>query len=204
MDNLLNKAFEYVILTSKKYNIDESHALKHSLEVFTYAKNILNSEIELNPILNSQKEIIYLAVILHDMADKKYMNEEEGIYQIRNFLKNFVSDLSIDIICKIISTMSYSTVKKNGFPHLAEYQLAYNIVREADLLAAYDIDRCIIYGLMVDKMSYIDAMIRTKELFINRVLNYRNDNLFILKYSQNISLILHNNAIDGLKKYYVH
>ena len=36
---------------------------------------------------------------------------------------------------------------KNGFPDMGEYQTAYNIVREADLLCAYDFDRCMIYQM---------------------------------------------------------
>ena len=44
--------------------------------------------------------------------------------------------------------MSYSKVNKNGFPELGNYQLCYNIVREADLLASYNIDRCIIYQMI--------------------------------------------------------
>ena len=45
--------------------------------------------------------------------------------------------------------MSYSKVMKQGFPRLetAEKQLAYHVVREADLLTAYDFDRCMIYHM---------------------------------------------------------
>ena len=53
----------------------------------------------------------------------------------------------MDVIGDIIGSMSYSKVKKNGFPELGDYQTEYNIVREADLLAAYDIDRAIIYRI---------------------------------------------------------
>ena len=34
--NLINIGFKYVVETSKTFNIDESHALKHSMEVFGY------------------------------------------------------------------------------------------------------------------------------------------------------------------------
>ena len=43
--NLLNIGFKYVIETSKIFNIDESHALKHSMEVFGFTKKIIDSEI---------------------------------------------------------------------------------------------------------------------------------------------------------------
>jgi len=51
--NLLNRSFNYVVETSKQYNIDESHALKHSMEVYKFAKQIYDSEIIQNPFLDS-------------------------------------------------------------------------------------------------------------------------------------------------------
>jgi len=83
-------------------------------------------------------------------------------------------------------------VKKKGYPDLGEYQLAYHIVREADLLAAYDIHRCIIYGMAVDKMTYTMAVERATVLFAGRVLKYRDDGLFVTAWSQAKSLELHN------------
>ena len=38
--NLINHCFDFVMDTSAIHNIDESHALKHSMEVFGYAKKI--------------------------------------------------------------------------------------------------------------------------------------------------------------------
>jgi hypothetical protein len=90
--------------------------------------------------------------------------------------------------------MSYSKVKKNGFPDLGEYQLAYHIVREADLLAAYDIDRCIIYSMYRDDIDYFSARDIAVELFNNRVFRMRQDRLFKTKYSQKESLKLHKKA----------
>ena len=78
------------------------------------------------------------------MCDKKYMDEKEGIKEIEKFLESKLSDDEINIILSIITTMSYSTVKANGYPDLGFYQTAYHIVREADLLSAYNFDRCVI------------------------------------------------------------
>ena len=145
--NLINSGFKYVIETSKKYNIDESHALKHSMEVYGFANRIYESELKNNIELENQREIICMAAIGHDMCDKKYMDEKEGIENYKKYLSEFVSSEKLEIIGKIIGTMSYSKVKANGYPELGEYQLAYHIVREADLLAAYDIDRCVMYSM---------------------------------------------------------
>ena len=200
---LINSAISYVIQTSNFYAIDESHALKHSMEVFHLTNKIYESEIIQNPFLKEQKDIIYASAILHDMCDKKYMEEKEGLIKINDFMKDYMTDIKLDILTKIISTMSYSKVKINGFPTLDEYQLAYHIVREADLLTAYDVDRCIIYSMMVEKLSYINSITRTIGIFENRVLKYRSDNLFVTGYSKNLSRVLHHKALkdlDNLKK----
>jgi len=199
MTNLIDYGFKYVINTSKKYNIDESHALKHSMEVYNYAKKIYESEIVSNPYLEEQKEIIYLSAIGHDMCDKKYMDEKEGIITYQNYLSEFISPSNLDIIGKIIGTMSYSKVKMNGFPDLGEYQLAYNIVRESDLLSAYDIDRCVIYGMYHDNYDYSKALSIAIDLFETRVFNMRKDKLFKTDFSKRESLKLHKKAKRDIK-----
>jgi HD superfamily phosphodiesterase len=196
---LVNSAFNYVIKTSQMYNIDESHSLKHSMEVFHLTNKIIDSEITKYPYLESQKDIIYSAAILHDMCDKKYINENEGIKSINNFMCDYMSSHSLDIMNKIVLSMSYSKVKKNGYPELGNYQMAYHIVREADLLSAYDIDRTIIYSFMVEKLNYIDSTKRSLNLFENRILKYRDDKLFVTNYSKNLSLLLHTKAIRDMK-----
>jgi HD superfamily phosphodiesterase len=193
-----NQAFYCVMDFTRRYNIDESHSLKHSIEVMRFAENIYVSELAANPQLERQKDIILASAILHDMCDRKYVKDEDGaIAELREFMKDFFTDADFDVVVSIITTMSYSKVKKNGYPDLGEYQLAYHIVREADLLAAYDIDRCVIYGMAVDKMTYTMAVERATVLFADRVLKYRDDGLFLTAWSQAKSLELHNYAVTG-------
>lgn len=197
---LINHAFNFVIHCSEKFHIDESHGLKHSMDVLHCANKIYNSEVKINPYLIEQKDIIFSSCILHDMCDRKYNLETEGIIEINKYMKPYMSKQQLDMMTKIISTISYSKVKKYGYPDLKEHQLAYHIVREADLLTAYDIDRCIIYGMMVEKNSYSEALGRARELFRDRVLNYRSDDLFITNYSKILSLKLHLKAVEDLEK----
>ena len=197
--NVINAAFQYVINTSKKYNIDESHALKHSMDVFHYANKIVLSELPNNKFLDHQTDIISASAIIHDMCDKKYLNENQGVCELNSFLKDYMTSHQCEMVTNIVSTMSYSTVKKNGYPDMGAYQLAYHIVREADLLTAYDVDRCIIYGMMREKMSYTNAVQRAFRLFENRVLKYRSDNLFTTEYSKQQSLILHNKCLQNIE-----
>jgi HD superfamily phosphodiesterase len=187
-----NQAFKCVMEFTKKYNIDESHSLKHSMEVLRFAENIYNSELGANPFLLEHKQIIMTSAILHDMCDRKYVSDESAVIsEIREYMAGFLTEYELDVIVSIITTMSYSKVKKNGYPDLGQYQLAYHIVREADLLAAYDIDRCIIYSMSVDKTAYTAAVERAQLLFADRVMKYRSDGLFITDWSKAKSLELH-------------
>ena len=188
-----DQAFKCVMELTKKYNVDESHALKHSMEVLRFADNIYKSELGLNPSLLKHRPIIVSAAIVHDMCDRKYMPDEAAaIREIRAFMVGVLTECELDVVESIITTMSYSKVKKNGYPDLGEYQLAYHIVREADLLAAYDIDRCIIYGMSVDGLTYSVAVERANVLFVDRVMKYRSDGLFVTEWSKTKSLELHN------------
>jgi len=203
MEIIIVKAFDLVLLLCKKFNIDESHSLKHSMEVYNFALRIYENELILNPYLSEQKDIIILASILHDTIDKKYVSEEIGISEIREYMKSYITPEKLDIIFQIITTMSYSTVKKNGFPKLNDYQLAYHIVRESDLLAAYDIDRCIMYSMYTKNMDYSNALNSAVILFENRVFKHRKDKLFVTKFSKKLSIQLHKKAkkdVDMLRK----
>ena len=83
METTIVKAFELVMILCKKFNIDESHSLKHSMEVYNFALRIYESELPMNAYLEEQKDIIVLAAILHDTIDKKYVAEADGIEEIR-------------------------------------------------------------------------------------------------------------------------
>jgi HD superfamily phosphodiesterase len=208
--SLITKLFQFVLLTTKKYNIDESHGLSHSMNVLHFAHNIYEAEKINYPILESQSKIIYVSSVIHDMCDKKYLNENVGLKEINYFLEDKLTPLEMDVTKRIINTMSYSKVKKQGFPELHEYQMAYHVVREADLLAAYDFDRCMLYNIhmqtkptinnltpIIQDIKILDAFNDANELFQKRVLKHNQDNLFITKYSKDNYLPLH---IDAVKR----
>jgi HD superfamily phosphodiesterase len=186
---------------SKNYGIDESHGLTHSMNVLNYAQKIYNSELQKNPYLEEQQKIIYTAAILHDMCDKKYMDETEGIQSITDYIKDDVTLNELDVIKTIIKTMSYSKVTLFGYPMLGEYMLAYHIVREADLLSAYDFNRCMIYGINKKQncKTIMDSFIESRKLFNYRVLRYIDDGLFVTEYSKFVSKALHEESIKSIK-----
>jgi HD superfamily phosphodiesterase len=195
---LLNSLFKFVIYTSKRYNIDESHALKHSMDVHYFSSKIYENELPLNPLLEEQFNIILASSILHDMCDKKYIDQTKGIDNIKMFLSDKLTPTENSIVQNIITTMSYSTVKKNGYPLLGDYQNTYHIVREADLLAAYDFDRCVIYSMSQNNNNYEDSIKFSIDLFENRVLKYIDDGLFTTQYAKLLSKNLHKSALNKL------
>lgn len=198
--SIINCAFNYVIHTSKLLNIDESHALRHSMDVYHFANQIYIDEVKKYSYLEEQKNIIMCSAILHDMCDKKYVNQQHGIDSMNQYLASHVNHQDLSVINQIISTMSYSTVKKQGYPQLFPYDKAYHIVREADLLAGYDVERCIIYQMMHENTDYVGSLKDAQSLFDVRVLKYLEDNLFTLDYSKTQALILHIKAKSKLKE----
>jgi hypothetical protein len=188
--SFLTKLFNYVLLASAKNNIDESHGLSHSMNVLQFAREIYESELPKFPYLQEHERIIYASAILHDMCDKKYMNEIVGLLEIEDFLRPELEPYEINTIKKIISTMSYSTVKKDGFPNLGIYQRAYNIVREADLLAAYDFDRTMIYQIKRNNNNLEEAFENSEQLFENRVLKHIDDGLITTNYGITKAVLL--------------
>jgi hypothetical protein len=153
----------------------------------------LNVNIDGKPISKGENSGIFI----------KSISGKDGFIGLNNTADKFILKLPGSDIEKIISCMSYSTVKKNGFPDLQEYQMAYHVVREADLLSAYDFDRCMLYNMQCQvknngstgEVKIMDAYNDANELFNKRVLAHNKDHLFITDYSKNRYLELHIDAI---------
>jgi len=195
----MSRLFQYVMLISSQNGIDESHGLKHSMEVLLYTQSIYNVEAAKHPILQQHERIAYVSAVVHDMCDKKYMIESDGIRDIHKYLENDLTENELSIIKQIISTMSYSTVKKNGFPFLGPYQYVYDVVREADLLAAYDFDRCMMYKMHLSnqkkEMDMMDVFRDAEQLFENRVFKHNKDGLFHTEFGKEHSVQLETQAL---------
>jgi HD superfamily phosphodiesterase len=194
----ISNLITFVLATIKKYNIDESHGLTHSMDVLYNAHNILETELTKTPYIEKYRNIILTSAALHDMCDKKYVDEEEGLNQIQEFLTNKMDSSEIEISKKIMSTMSYSKVKKVGYPDFGEYQIAYHIVREADLLSAYDFDRCMIYSIHRNGYDINKSFDNAYNLFNERVLRHHQNNLFTTDYARLESIKLHVDSIDRI------
>jgi len=196
----LSDLFTFVLYMSKKHNIDTSHSEIHSMEVLHYANSIYEFELEKHPYLTEQKNVIYCSAVLHDMCDKKYMDTNQGINEINSYFKDKINPRDLYFTEEIMKTMSYSHVKKHGFPELGEYQKAYHIVREADLLSSYDFDRSIIYHMNRGN-NFLDSYGNALNLFNDRVFKYNSDNLFLSDYSIKVSRELTIQAITRINSW---
>jgi HD superfamily phosphodiesterase len=195
---LITKLFKFVVSMSAKYGIDESHGLSHSMQILHYANEIYKQEVLIKPYLVHQQRIIYTSAILHDMCDKKYMNEHEGIAQIEYFLKDKLMPVEVATASKIMTTMSYSTIKKYGTPDLGIFQTSFNIVREADLLSAYDFERSMIYHMRTKNANLEEAYEDAECIFNQRILRYYSDGLFLTQYGKTEAPLLHIQAVEKM------
>ena len=184
----LGELFRFVSAISKKYDIDESHSLGHSMRVFQFAEMIAKDEsrfITTIPMkIVEDRPIIQAASILHDTCDKKYRDEKEGLLDIEHFLTPIMPYESVSATLSIIEHMSYSKIIKDGMPNLGRYQTAFNIVREADLLDAYDFDRSMIYHMQRNGKNVEDAYNDARDLFENRVLKHNEHGLLLTRYAR--------------------
>jgi HD superfamily phosphodiesterase len=181
-------------MTISKYKIDESHGIIHAMNVLHNCDHLIDSVIQKQPEIEEHRKIIYSAAILHDMCDKKYMNEDEGMKEIKSYIYDSISNTELDVMENIVSTMSYSKVKKKGFPELGQYQTAYHVVREGDLLAAYDFDRCMIYHMTQNNTDVNSAFQDAYSLFQTRIFKHQEDGLLLFPYSNEQHTILSGQA----------
>ena len=198
---LLSRIFDFVICTTKKHSIDESHGLAHSLDVLRFSNSIFESEVLKKPYLANHEKIIYVSAAMHDMCDKKYMNEKEGLANIQEYMKDTLTEEEMYVSSRIMETMSYSKVKANGYPELGEYQAAYHIVRESDLLAAYDFERSLMFHMCTKQSTIYDALLNANAIFNSRILKHNDDHLFVSDYGLAESAKLHEKALLQMEQW---
>ena len=82
-----NKIYDFIVKRCLKLKIDESHAVKHSMDVLKYSQKMLDDELKNNSNLILDENIIYTSSILHDRCDSKYMDEKKGLDDIQFIIK---------------------------------------------------------------------------------------------------------------------
>lgn len=196
-----NNIINFILCQSNKFNIDESHSLHHALNTLDFAKQIYNAELDNYPHIQKQQSVIYTSALLHDMCDYKYTGDNiKELDHINQFLvENEYESDTASAICSIIDSMSYSKVMKYGFPNMKEYQTAYHIVREADLLCGYEFNRAILFGIHQHGLSYKDAFYESKNVYEKRVNNIINMHMFVTTFGQSLANRLYADELEKIK-----
>jgi HD superfamily phosphodiesterase len=201
---------EYVKIRSLLYKIDDSHNHKHSAAVFKEGRKLMDMKVKHFPPNN--RLIVYLGCLLHDMCDRKYMDEKKGLENIRDFLTSEckLDDEIVNAVTKIIPRMSYSkTIKNNSFVlpddlHDFPYIDEYHIIRHADLLTAYDLLRPIDFRYGVDlkfEKNMNEILSEADNIIKNRVLKMIDGNIFVDKESKYLAQMYHKKALNQYNRW---
>ena len=149
-DIIINKTRAFV--KDKLQNEGSGHDWFHIERVYNLATYLCKKE-------NSDEFIIKMAVLLHDIDDWKFSNNN-------NTTKDFLQSLNIDTssynkIMNIINTISY----KGGIENSAQHDIEGKIVQDADRLdamGAIGIARTFTYGGNKNRLIY-NPSIKPKE-----------------------------------------
>jgi hypothetical protein len=169
--------WEFISKMCIDYNIDDSHGLQHAQDCVVWVC-VLQENLTSDEIIVA----IYSAA-LHDMCDKKYMDVSIGLGIIHQWLiTQELEPCHIQAILNIISTMSYTKLKSQMvndvivFPDHGIYNNVYHIVRHADLLDAYKVNRCMLYQQRLQPTISTQECVKcVRKLFDERVFKYVSD-----------------------------
>jgi len=145
----LMRSYHLVEEMQLRANIDPSHNHIHSKEVIFWAKEIMHNLSE--PIPLTTRIRAGHCAILHDLLDRKYSMDLS--VPVRHHLVGMFGETETQNLMMVMEDMSYSkTVMPNGtvtFPSWLdqdqELKMTFHIVREADLLSAYNLARMVYY-----------------------------------------------------------
>ena len=170
----------------QKYNIDESHGIKHAKGTMLRAKQILSTLSAYNVTVAEERMALYSAA-LHDMCDHKYTDIKQSSKEIYSWLigQAWIPEEAHALIM-IITSMSYSKLKSSfasgeTFPDHGPWQRAYHVARHADLLEGYIVARCVLYNIhKYPSKSDEEHWLMAEELFKTRVFKYVSDGWIFL------------------------
>lgn len=196
-------AYEFCASICRIQKIDASHDEKHMERVAKMTERL--NELCGKSVSQEEKDVMTLAAFTHDLCDHKYTDVSAGLEVIDRWLKHQpISDEQRRAVTHIISTMSYSKVKAYGYPSdLGRWELAYHHTRIADLIDAYDIERCYQYqSHKHPMMEETDKWRAVIDIFERRVLTQKDE--YILPVAPYAELLVegrHLAAAEGIQKF---
>jgi HD superfamily phosphodiesterase len=202
-ENLFASAYDFCASICRAQGIDSSHDEHHMTRVaqMTERLNILSG----CAVTQEEKDVMILSAFTHDLCDHKYTDVSAGLEVIDRWLeKQPISEEQRRAVCRIISTMSYSKVKVHGYPtDLGRWELAYHHTRIADLIDAYDIDRCYQYqSHKHPTMEETDKWRAVIDIFERRILTQKDEFILpIAPYAADIVEARHTVAAHAIQQF---
>jgi hypothetical protein len=201
--DLFSNAFDFCASVCRTQKIDSSHNEQHMARVARMTERL--NELCGRAVGQDEKDVMILAAFTHDLCDHKYTDVGAGLEVIDRWLAQLpIRDDQRHAVCRIISTMSYSKVKEFGYPtDLGKWTLAYHHTRIADLIDAYDIDRCYVYqSHKHPEMSEEDKWRAVIQLFEIRVLTQKDAYIYpVAPYAASIVEPRHEAAVYGINEF---
>lgn len=141
----LFSSYQLVRDLSSRWKIDDSHNHQHAKEVLFWSNDILR-HIPYS-LTKRDRMMIGRCCLLHDLMDAKYFDLSDVV---REHLSHRHEKSEVDIMMRIMQTMSYSKIVSSDSIHYPEWEdktseKMFHIVREADLLSSYNLARMVEY-----------------------------------------------------------
>lgn len=202
-EDLFSSAFDFCASVCRTQGIDSSHNHQHMARVARMTERL--NDLCGRTVGQDEKDVMILAAFTHDLCDHKYTDVGAGLEVVDRWLiQQPISDEQRRAVCRIISTMSYSKVKVDGYPSdLGKWTLAYHHTRIADLIDAYDIERCYTYqSHKHPEMTEKEKWRAVIDLFERRVLTQKDEYILpVAPYAASIVEPRHEAALFGITEF---
>lgn len=194
----------------RQMGIDNSHNHVHSKEVLHWATEILRrlDTDERQKISNIGCLHIGHCALLHDLLDKKYDTELSVKDQVHLHLGQWFPAPQAQQMINVMEGISYSKTVRTGadgnrsveFPLWVrdhpEWSQVYHVVREADLLAAYNLARMVEYRrCRFPELSIDEIRADMRSLFDRRIRTMVDDGLFVHRPVADLAAVLNEIAV---------
>lgn len=206
----LLSSYHLVRRLGRRIGIDDSHNHVHSKEVLHWATEILRrlDKDDREELSRIGRLRIGHCAILHDLLDQKYdtalsVKDEVGLH-----LAQWFPDPQSQQMIDVMESISYSKTVRTGedgnrsveFPLWVrdhpEWSQVYHIVREADLLAAYNLARMVEYRrCRFPDLSIDEIRADMRSLFDRRIRTMVDDGLFVHRPVADLAAVLNEIAV---------
>lgn len=195
--------WEYAERQVKEYNFDSSHDMEHFVNVFYYVSYLISQGERYSlPWCGDHpdgkkrsRRIVLQAAFLHDLIDRKYVDEKDAIIRLRReFIDQNYPDADMIDVIDIITHMSFSKRKERrnqGKEDFKSKSDALAIVCDADILDAYRPERVIAYQNSKYPNDPETARKWSKTILVKRVLRYLPENYLFTATARKIAEQMH-------------